>query len=114
MPPLLTFVARISDGLPLVASFSPSHENLEDHKSQAKQILRSLGTGGSVAKMSIDTTEKKSFHYLIRDGICYLTLTESSYPKRLSFLYLDEISDGFVQELSKDYGDQVNIYVFRR
>lgn len=106
MPPLLTFVARVSDGLPLVASFSSSQESLEEQKGQAKKILRDLGSGVSVAKMSIDTTNRKSFHYLIRDGVCYLTLTETAYPKRLAFLYLDEISVGFIQELSKEYGDQ--------
>ena len=37
---LLTFVARISDGLPLVATFTHSVE--EEYKSQAKQILRGL------------------------------------------------------------------------
>ena len=27
-----------------------------------------------------------------------------SYPKRLAFLYLQEISDGFIEELTNDYG----------
>jgi vesicle transport protein SEC22 len=58
----------------------------------------------SVAKLSIETSNRKAFHYLIRDGICFLTLTDASYPKRLIFLYLDETADGFVEELTKDYG----------
>jgi vesicle transport protein SEC22 len=58
----------------------------------------------SVAKLSIETSNRKAFHYLIRDGICFLTLTDASYPKRLIFLYLEETADGFVEELSKDYG----------
>jgi len=58
----------------------------------------------SVAKLSIETTKRKTFHYLIRDGVCFLTLAESSYPKRLAFLYLDETADAFVEELCKDYG----------
>jgi len=106
MPPLLTYIARISDGLPLVASFAPTQENLEEQKNQAKKILRELGNGSSVAKMSIETSNRKCFYYLIRDNVCYLTLTETSYPKRLAFLFLEEVSVGFIDELSKDYGDQ--------
>jgi len=106
MPPLLTYIARVSDGLPLVASFAPTQENLEEQKNQAKKILRELGNGSSVAKMSIETSNRKCFYYLIRDNVCYLTLTETSYPKRLAFLFLEEVSVGFIDDLSKEYGDQ--------
>jgi len=106
MPPVLTFAARVSDGLPLVASFSASHHVLEEHKKQSKEILRDGIGSSSVAKMSIETTHQKTFHYLMRDGVCYLTLTESSYPKRLSFLFLAEVATAFVGELTKEYGDQ--------
>lgn len=100
MPPLLTFVGRVSDGLPLVASFAPTQEPLEEQKRQAKEIMRNLNKNGrSVAKMSIETTSNKIFHYLLQENICYLTLTEQSYPKRLAFLYLDEISDVFIEHL---------------
>lgn len=45
MPPLLTFVARISDGLPLVANTAPDFNQgvTQEHKNQAKEILRGLG-----------------------------------------------------------------------
>ena len=56
--------------------------------------------------MSIDTTNRLVFHYLVRDSLCYLTLTEQSYPKRLAFLYLEEIADAFLESLAQDYGDQ--------
>jgi len=105
MAPLLTSLARISDGLQLVSSFAPSQEVLIEHKEQSKQILRGIG-GRSVAKLSIETTHGKTFHYLIRDGVIYLTLTASSYPKRLAFLYLDELADLFVEDLAQDYSDQ--------
>ena len=45
MPQLCTYVARVSDGLPLVASFAPSSSNLDEEKNQAKQILRKLISG---------------------------------------------------------------------
>mmetsp|Transcript_3713 Transcript_3713/g.5548 ORF Transcript_3713/g.5548 Transcript_3713/m.5548 type:complete len:224 (-) Transcript_3713:328-999(-) len=105
MPPLLTFVARLSDGLPLVASFAQTSLNLDVQKKQAKDVLRNLNSNGrSVSKMSIETTDKKIFHYLIQQNICYLTLTEHSYPKRLAFLYLEEVADAFLEYLSSTHG----------
>lgn len=99
----LTFVARLSDGMPLVATFS--HSVQDEHKRQAKEIMRGLNTR-SVAKLSIETSNRKCFHYLIRDNICFLVLTDSSYPKRLSYLYLDEVSSSFVEQLYQENGDQ--------
>lgn len=58
--PLLTFAARASDGLLLVASFEHSVETTSDpssmdmYKSQAKQLLKKLD-GKSVAKCSIES-----------------------------------------------------------
>jgi len=89
-----------------VANVSQSYEVTQEHKNQAKDILRGVGGGRSTAKMSIDTSGKLIFHYLIRDNICYLTLTEQSYPKRLGFLYLEEIADAFIEEVTKDHGDR--------
>ncbi|KAL3801348.1 hypothetical protein HJC23_006958 [Cyclotella cryptica] len=56
--------------------------------------------------MSIDTNNNLIFHYLLRDSLCYLTLTEQSYPKRLAFLYLEEIADAFLESLAHDHGDR--------
>lgn len=44
--------------------------------------------------------------YMIEQGICYLTLADKGYPKRLAFLYLEEIHQEFEQELRNDYGDE--------
>jgi len=108
MPPLITFVARLSDGLPLVANTAPDAGTAvnQDHKNQAKDILRGLGGTRSAARMSIDTNNNLIFHYLLRDTLCYLTLTEQSYPKRLAFLYLEEIADAFLESLANDHGDR--------
>ena len=44
--------------------------------------------------------------YMIEQGICYLTLADKGYPKRLAFLYLEEIHQEFVAELRGDYGEE--------
>jgi vesicle transport protein SEC22 len=42
---------------------------------------------------------------MIDNGICYLSLTEKSYPKRLSFLFLEEIAREFEADLRSEYGE---------
>ena len=44
--------------------------------------------------------------YMIEQGICYLTLADKGYPKRLAFLYLEEIHQEFVSELRNDHGEE--------
>ena len=112
MPPLLTFVARRSDGLILVSSFANSTENLDLEKKQAKEILRNINSNGrATSKMKIDTSTNKTFYYLIHGEICYLTLTESAYPKRLAFLYLEEINECFIEYMIKSHGNDNYISV---
>ncbi len=88
---------------------------------QAKQILKKLGPR-SASKMSIDSNtyifqsvfiysiiykiHSVSCSYMIDNGICYLTLTDKSYPKRLAFLFLEEISKDFIADLKAEHGDE--------
>lgn len=44
--------------------------------------------------------------YMIERGICYLTLTDKAYPKRLAFLFLEEINREFEADLKAEYGDE--------
>lgn len=57
--------------------------------------------------------------YMIEQGICYLTLADKGYPKRLAFLYLEEIHQEFVSELRNDHGEEwrtkaSSLYCIRR
>jgi vesicle transport protein SEC22 len=45
-----------------------------------------------------------SSSYLISDGVIYLTIAEKSYPRKLAFLYLDELA----REFSQSYGSKVD------
>mmetsp|Transcript_24258 Transcript_24258/g.51537 ORF Transcript_24258/g.51537 Transcript_24258/m.51537 type:complete len:222 (-) Transcript_24258:570-1235(-) len=104
MPPLLTQVARLSDGLPLVAIQTPAPGNPVTSRDQkeAKILLRKITSGAN--KMSIES-DSKTFYYMTRESLCFLAMTESKYPKRLAFLYLDEICDLILQELIRDHGN---------
>jgi vesicle transport protein SEC22 len=86
------------------SSSSGGGDRMELFKNQAKQILKKLNPR-STAKMSIESNPY-IFHYMIENGICYLTLTDKSYPKRLAFLFLEEISKEFESELKAEHGDE--------
>eukprot|EP00542_Grammatophora_oceanica_P016359 CAMPEP_0194050840 /NCGR_PEP_ID=MMETSP0009_2-20130614/37351_1 /TAXON_ID=210454 /ORGANISM="Grammatophora oceanica, Strain CCMP 410" /LENGTH=206 /DNA_ID=CAMNT_0038697671 /DNA_START=136 /DNA_END=756 /DNA_ORIENTATION=+ len=70
---------------------------------EAKDILRSV-TSQSPTKLSV-VSGNNVFYYMTRDQLCFLTMTESSYPKRTAFLYLDEIADLILGELVKEFGN---------
>ena len=114
MPPLLTQVARISDGMPLVASQTPTPgiQVTSQHQKEAKDILRKI-TSGTPTKMSIVSGDM-IFYYMTRDSLCFLTMAESRYPKRLAFLYLDEIGDVVLSELVKEFDSNVRNKFFHR
>jgi hypothetical protein len=51
----------------------------------------------------------KVFYYMTRESLCFLTLAEARYPKRLAFLYLDEIGDLILGELVREFGNNVSL-----
>ena len=62
----------------------------------------------SANKMSIVSGDKV-FYYMTRESLCFLTMTEAKYPKRMGFLYLDEVCDIVLQELVRDHGNNVSV-----
>ncbi|PVF94754.1 putative SEC22-synaptobrevin [Serendipita vermifera] len=98
-----TTIARASDALPLAASVDDEQtENaLQEHKQQAKLIFRRINPQ-SEPRCSIESGAY-TLHYLISDGVIYLTIAEKSYPRKLAFLYLDELA----REFSNSYGTKV-------
>jgi Regulated-SNARE-like domain len=59
-------------------------------------------------------SDKMVFYYMARDNLCFLTLCEEAYPKRLAFLYLEEIADIILQELLREYGSNVSVFLVVR
>ncbi|ETW84269.1 hypothetical protein HETIRDRAFT_312209 [Heterobasidion irregulare TC 32-1] len=98
-----TIIVRASDALPLAASVDDEQtENaLQEHKQQAKLIFRRI-TPNSEPRLSIESGAY-SLHYLIADNVVYLTIAEKSYPRKLAFSYLDELS----KEFATSYGPKV-------
>jgi Regulated-SNARE-like domain len=108
MPPLLTQVARTMDGLPLVSSQTPTPglPVTNKHQQEAKEIIRKMTVGGAPNRMSVDAGDQ-TFSYMTRDNLCFLVLTEAQYPKRLAFLYLEDVADLILGELTREFGNEV-------
>lgn len=74
--------------------------DLAEYKQQAKLIFRRL-TPSAEPKCSIESG-KCNLHYVISNGIVYLTIADKSYPRKLAFSYLDEVS----KEFERSYAGQ--------
>jgi len=101
--PLLTLMSRVSDGLMLSESMDSGKNDtdMEYYRSQAKQIFKTLSRK-SQNKMYIEAGVY-FFAYLIENDVCYLTLAEKTYPKKLAFSFLEELQ----KEFDTSYGEEV-------
>lgn len=110
---LLTMIARTVDGLLLSASM-PSDEqtsrNIQEYQNQAKSLFRKL-TERSPSRCSIETGPY-IFHYSIANGVCYLVMTELSFPKRNAFGYLEDIENEFFSQFGGQVPTAVRPYCF--
>merc|ERR1719159_321197 len=104
----LTYIARAGDGLVLAETWDDmNNRGLSSFKTQAKKLLKQIGVQGST-RCSIDA-QGYTFHALVGDGITYLTLTHASYPKKLAFAFLDDVSQEFQEELRREFGTQAGV-----
>ncbi|GLU21088.1 hypothetical protein SLE2022_372510 [Rubroshorea leprosula] len=94
----LTIIGRLRDGLPLAQV--PRYQNEENesfsyYKHQGEFILKEISRGAlSLSRMTI-RLDHHSFNYLVENGICYITLCDSSYPRKLAFHYLQDLQKEF-------------------
>jgi len=89
-----TQIARL-DGLMLCASVDDeeTESSLAEVKSQVKMILRRLNRN-SEPQASIESGPY-TLHYLISEDIIYFCISERSYPRKLAFTYLSDLSAEF-------------------
>ncbi|CUM45157.1 unnamed protein product [Debaryomyces fabryi] len=82
------------DALPLCGSVDDNNDpSLMDQKKKCK-ILISRITPNSEPQATIESGQY-NIHYLIDNSIIYLSICEKSYPRKLAFSYLSEISHEF-------------------
>lgn len=118
-----TTIVRASDALPLAASVDDeqTEQELQEHKQQAKLVFRritpnseplcSIESGSytlqcvfAASCVSISLNENSCCSYMISNNVLYLTIADKSYPRKLAFSYLDELS----KEFQNSYGAKVD------
>ncbi|KAI8529722.1 hypothetical protein RHMOL_Rhmol12G0247400 [Rhododendron molle] len=93
----LTMIARITDGLPLAEGLDDGRDlqDAEFYKQQVKALFKNLSRGqNEPSRMSIETGPY-IFHYVIEGRVCYLTMCDRAYPKKLAFQYLEDLKNEF-------------------
>ena len=92
----LTMLARVADGLPLAEGLdSDRQQDLEQYKQQAKTLFKKLSQGPPPPSRMSYESGAFFLHYLIEDGVCYLTLCDRGYPKKLAYQYLEDLCKEF-------------------
>eukprot|EP00211_Chloroparvula_japonica_P015576 CAMPEP_0119120616 /NCGR_PEP_ID=MMETSP1310-20130426/1581_1 /TAXON_ID=464262 /ORGANISM="Genus nov. species nov., Strain RCC2339" /LENGTH=213 /DNA_ID=CAMNT_0007110103 /DNA_START=157 /DNA_END=794 /DNA_ORIENTATION=+ len=97
-----TFIARISDSLILcgVNSDGDSSPKIHELGNKAKQILRKV-TPDAASPMCLETPQFY-FMYILADGVCFLTLFDRDFPKRLATKFLLDVSKEFLGQHAAD------------
>jgi hypothetical protein len=71
----------------------------------AQSLFKKLGTQGAGQQTRLTVESGKyMFHYILDNNVCFLTLCERGYPKKLAFQYLEELTS----EFGRLYGQQVD------
>ena len=92
----LTMLARVADGLPLAEGLdSDRQQDLEQYKQQAKTLFKKLSQGPPPPSRMSYESGAFFLHYLIEGGVCYLTLCDRGYPKKLAYQYLEDLCKEF-------------------
>lgn len=89
-----------------ILSLNYSHfSDLDMYKRQAQQLLKEMYRNATKqSRLSIDT-DNFVFHYTIDQGICYLALTDKGYPKRLAFMFLEDVAQEFYKFMKKEHDE---------
>lgn len=126
----LTMIGRANDGLPLAASVQSEEQRTNEYQTQGKLFFKKL-RNNSPPEGTLETKNNMVFHYIIRNGVCYLCLCDKSFPKKIVFSYLDDLNseffvqygaridsitrpyafiefDSYIQKAKRSYSDQRN------
>ncbi|KAJ6883052.1 25.3 kDa vesicle transport protein isoform X1 [Populus alba x Populus x berolinensis] len=94
----ITIVGRVIDGLPLAQGpryVNGENDNFLCYKQQGEFILKEISRGALVPSMMTIRIDHHSLNYLIGNGVCFMTLCDSSYPRKLAFHYLQDLQKEF-------------------
>ncbi|XP_042003582.1 25.3 kDa vesicle transport protein-like [Salvia splendens] len=100
----MTIVGRVSDRLPLSLAHGSRYVNEENndgdissHKQQAEFLLQEVSRIALPhSKMTI-FLDDHCFNYIVENGMCFMALCDSMYPRKLAFCYLQDLYKEFVK-----------------
>merc|ERR1719482_272933 len=104
----VTYIARSVDGLILTETWDDANKITSQLKNQAKQMLKKLNS--MPPRLSVEGVGDFIFHYITKEGVCYLALFDKSYPKKLAFAFLEDIHRCFQEELKREFGTRAVDY----
>jgi len=110
---LFIMIGRVIDGLPLCASVQTDEESsrgILDYQNQAKSLLKKM-TDRSPARCSIETGPYV-FHYIIENSVCFMTLCEKNFSKRMAYSFLEDVANEFDQEYGASVSTATRPYSF--
>jgi vesicle transport protein SEC22 len=114
--PLFTLIGRITDKLMLVESIDSDDEKTQDYdlyREQAKKLIRSL-TPNSEPSGILTTAGNNYFLYIIEKYICFVTLCENSFPKKLAYAFLEELKREFDIQFGTEVEKSKRPYAFQQ
>jgi vesicle transport protein SEC22 len=98
----VTYIARSVDGLILTETWDDANKITSQLKNQAKQMLKKLNS--MPPRLSVEGVGDFIFHYITKEGVCYLALFDKGYPKNLAFAFLEDIHKLFQEDLKREFG----------
>merc|ERR1719482_154789 len=98
----VTYIARSVDGLILTETWDDTNKITGQVKNQAKAMLKKLNS--MPPRLSVEGVGDFIFHYITKEGVCYLALFDKGYPKNLSFSFLEDIHKLFQEDLKREFG----------
>ncbi|KAK7279961.1 hypothetical protein RJT34_25023 [Clitoria ternatea] len=94
----VTIIGRTCDGLPLAQGLRYMNEEngyLWCYRQQAEFILQEISRGALTASKMTIHIDHYCFNYLVENGVVFLVMCESTYPRKLAFHYLQDIQKEF-------------------
>ena len=79
---------------------------LTTYKQQAEFLLKEISLRALPSSKMTILVDHHCFNYIVENGICFLTLCESSYPRKLAFHYLEDLHQEF-ERLDKSLTDRI-------
>eukprot|EP01055_Gregarina_sp_Pseudo9_P001033 Gregarina_sp_Pseudo_9__1032@NODE_1668_length_1411_cov_15_078717_g1546_i0_p1_GENE_NODE_1668_length_1411_cov_15_078717_g1546_i0NODE_1668_length_1411_cov_15_078717_g1546_i0_p1_ORF_typecomplete_len257_score20_62Longin/PF13774_6/2_3e07Synaptobrevin/PF00957_21/7_3e03Synaptobrevin/PF00957_21/9_3e07SLM4/PF16818_5/0_0023Glyco_transf_88/PF16849_5/3_4e03Glyco_transf_88/PF16849_5/0_1_NODE_1668_length_1411_cov_15_078717_g1546_i05451315 len=111
-----TIISRLSDGFPLTEGWDPGKQKNNKELSQlryqagllikeASKSMRHQRHSAQIERQVIDGENARHRFYSSAGGsLIVLCVFESSYPKNLALVFLEEIRKAFLEEIKREHG----------